>query len=56
MTSDFPFLLIALFEPDTTRIERVGAKEGDEVNWDEWKILSRCGNPERRRRRRTEPE
>ena len=27
-------------------MERVGAKEGDEVDWEKWKILSRCGNPE----------
>ena len=27
-------------------MERVGAKEGDEINWDKWKILSRCGDPE----------
>ena len=27
-------------------IERVGAKEGDEVNRDKWKILSRCGDLE----------
>ena len=27
-------------------LERVGAKEGDEVDRDNWKILSRCGDPE----------
>ena len=27
-------------------IERVGAKEGDEVDREKWKILSRCGDPE----------
>ena len=27
-------------------MERVGDKEGDEVNRVRWKILSRCGNPE----------
>ena len=26
-------------------IERVGAKEGDEVDREKWKILSRCGDP-----------
>ena len=26
-------------------MERVGAKEGDEVDWEKWKILSRCGDP-----------
>ena len=33
---------------DLTRedIERVEAKEGDEVDRDKWKILSHCGNPE----------
>ena len=25
---------------------RVGAKEGDEVDREKWKILSRCGDPE----------
>ena len=29
--------------------ERVGAKEGDEVDRVKWKILSRCGEAERRR-------
>ena len=24
---------------------RVGAKEGDEVDWEKWKILLRCGDP-----------
>ena len=38
-------------------MERVGAKEGDEVDREKWKILSRCSDPEqgeaeRRRRRR----
>ena len=38
-------------------MERVGAKEGDEVDRKKWKILSRCGDPElgeaeRRRKRR----
>ena len=44
---------------DLTRedLERIGAKEGDEINRFKWKILSRCGNPEwgeaeRRKRRR----
>ena len=27
-------------------MERVGAKEGDEVDREKWKTLSRCGNPE----------
>ena len=27
-------------------MERVGAKEGDEIDQDKWKILLRCGNPE----------
>ena len=27
-------------------MERIGAKEEDEVNWAKWKILSRCGDPE----------
>ena len=27
-------------------MERVGAKEGDEVDREKWKILSRCGDPE----------
>ena len=27
-------------------MERVGAKEGDEVDRVEWKILSCCGDPE----------
>ena len=27
-------------------MERVGAKEGDEVDREKWKILSRNGNPE----------
>ena len=27
-------------------MERVGAKEGDEVDRVKWKILSRCGDPE----------
>ena len=27
-------------------MERVGAKEGDEVDQEKWKILSRCGDPE----------
>ena len=27
-------------------MERVGTKEGDEVDWEKWKILSRCGDPE----------
>ena len=27
-------------------MERVGAKEGDEVNREKWKILSRCGDAE----------
>ena len=26
-------------------LERVGAKERDEVDWDKWKIFSRCGDP-----------
>ena len=26
-------------------MERGGAKEGDEVNRDNWKILLRCGDP-----------
>ena len=26
--------------------ERVGAKEGDEVDREKWKILTRCGDPE----------
>ena len=26
-------------------MERVGAKEGDEVDREKWKILSRCGDP-----------
>ena len=28
-------------------MERVGAKEGDEVDWEKWKILSRRGDPNR---------
>ena len=27
-------------------MERVGAKKGDEVGREKWKILSRCGDPE----------
>ena len=27
-------------------LERVGVKEGDEVDQVKWKILSRCGDPE----------
>ena len=27
-------------------MERVGAKEGDEVDREKWKTLSRCGDPE----------
>ena len=27
-------------------LERVGAKEGGEIDRVKWKILSRCGNPE----------
>ena len=27
-------------------MERVGAKEGDKVDREKWKILSRCGDPE----------
>ena len=27
-------------------MERVGAKEGDEVDREKWKILSHCGDPE----------
>ena len=27
-------------------MERVEAKEGDEVDWNKWRILSRCGSPE----------
>ena len=27
-------------------MERVEAKEGDEVDWEKWKILLRCGDPE----------
>ena len=27
-------------------MERIGAKEGDEVDREKWKILSRCGDPE----------
>ena len=27
-------------------MERVGVKEGDEVDWVKWKILSRCGGLE----------
>ena len=27
-------------------MERVGAKEGDEVDWEKWKILLCCGDPE----------
>ena len=37
-------------------MERVGAKEGDEVDREKWKILSRCGDPEQgeaERRRRS---
>ena len=26
-------------------MERVGAKEGDKVDREKWKILSRCGDP-----------
>ena len=26
---------------------RVGGKEEDEVDWEKWKILSCCGNPEK---------
>ena len=26
-------------------MERVGAKEGDEVDREKWEILSRCGDP-----------
>ena len=29
----------------TEDMERVAAKEGDEVNWDKWRVLSHCGNP-----------
>ena len=27
-------------------MERVGAREGDEVDRVKWRLLSRCGNPE----------
>ena len=27
-------------------MKRVGAKEGAEVDWEKWKILSRCVDPE----------
>ena len=27
-------------------MERVGAKEGHEVDWDKWRIISRCDDPE----------
>ena len=27
-------------------MERIGAKEGDEFDWEKWKILSRCGDLE----------
>ena len=27
-------------------MERLAAKEGDEVDRDKWKIFSRCGDPE----------
>ena len=27
-------------------MEKVGAKEGDKIDWDKWKILLCCGNPE----------
>ena len=27
-------------------MERVGAREGDEIDWVRWRILSHCGNPE----------
>ena len=37
-------------------MERVGAKEGDEVDWDKCKILSRCGNPNRRKPKEEEEE
>ena len=26
--------------------EMVGTREGDEVDWVKWRILSRCGDPE----------
>ena len=26
-------------------MQRGGAKEGDKVDWDQWKILSHCGDP-----------
>ena len=26
-------------------MERIGAKEGDKVDWEKWKILPCCGNP-----------
>ena len=28
-------------------LERVGAKEGDEIDRAKWRILSRCGDPEK---------
>ena len=28
-------------------MERIGAKEGDEVDREKWKIFSRCGDPNR---------
>ena len=27
-------------------MERVGAKQGDKIDWVKWKILSRCGHPD----------
>ena len=27
-------------------MERVGGKEGEEVDWVKWKMLSRCGDSE----------
>ena len=33
-------------------MERVGAKEGDEVDGDKWRILSCCGDPEQKKAER----
>ena len=27
-------------------MERVGAKEGDKVDWEKWKLVLHCGDPE----------
>ena len=37
-------------------MERVGAREGNEVDRVKWRILSRCGNPSREKPKEEEKE